>query len=109
MRCVSISVCLGTKREVTPPLLAPTLLAPQAQLAAQANETRAARDTLAEAESEMEAINFEKKQLVQQWKSSLLGMARRDEALQATEDALRKQREQEMAIDTEVEGGCSLQ
>jgi hypothetical protein len=30
----------------------------------------------------MEAINFEKKQLVQQWKSSLIGMARRDEALQ---------------------------
>mmetsp|Transcript_21916 Transcript_21916/g.41797 ORF Transcript_21916/g.41797 Transcript_21916/m.41797 type:complete len:894 (+) Transcript_21916:65-2746(+) len=76
----------------------------EAQLVAQQNETRAARDTLNEAEAEMEAINFEKKQLVQQWKSSLIGMARRDEALQATEEALRKQREQEMAIDTEVEG-----
>jgi hypothetical protein len=31
----------------------------------------------------MEAINFEKKQLLQQWKSSLIGMAKRDEALQA--------------------------
>ena len=43
----------------------------------------AATDTLAEAGQEMEAINFEKKQLLQQWKSSLIGMAKRDEALQA--------------------------
>ena len=36
----------------------------------------------------MQAINFEKKQLLQQWKTSLIGMQRRDEALRATEDAL---------------------
>ena len=52
----------------------------------------------------MEAINFERKQLLQQWKSALIGMQRRDEALQATEDALLKQREQEMALDAEVIG-----
>ena len=52
----------------------------------------------------MTDINFQKKQLVQQWKSTLIGMARRDEALQATEDALRKQREQGIAIDQELEG-----
>jgi len=76
----------------------------EAQLVAQQRETRAAQETLSEAEQEMEAINFEKKQLVQQWKSSLIGMARRDEALQATEEALRKQREQELAIEGEIEG-----
>jgi len=47
-------------------------------------ETHAARSTLKEAEAEMEAIHFEKKQLVQQWKSSLIGITRRDEALQVT-------------------------
>mmetsp|Transcript_9071 Transcript_9071/g.15585 ORF Transcript_9071/g.15585 Transcript_9071/m.15585 type:complete len:897 (+) Transcript_9071:228-2918(+) len=76
----------------------------EAQLAAQQRETTAAQETLNEAEQEMEAINFEKKQLVQQWKSSLIGMARRDEALQATEEALRKQHEQELSIDTEYDG-----
>uniref|UniRef100_A0A7S0QXY1 Coiled-coil domain-containing protein 40 n=1 Tax=Pyramimonas obovata TaxID=1411642 RepID=A0A7S0QXY1_9CHLO len=76
----------------------------EAQLVAQQRETRAAQETLNEAEQEMEAINFEKKQLAQQWKSSLIGMARRDEALQATEEALRKQHEQELSIDTEFEG-----
>ena len=76
----------------------------EAQLEAQRGETVAAKDMLAEAEERMADINFQKKQLVQQWKSTLIGMARRDEALQATEDALRKQREQGIAIDQELEG-----
>jgi chromosome segregation ATPase len=67
-------------------------------------ETTAARNTLKEAEAEMDAIHFEKKQLVQQWKSSLIGISRRDEALQATEEALRKQHEQEASIVTEMQG-----
>lgn len=76
----------------------------EAQMTAQRKESKAARDTLAEAGQEMEAINFEKKQLLQQWKSSLIGMAKRDEALQATEQALHKQREQVMTIESETEG-----
>ena len=56
----------------------------EAQLIAQRNESGAADQTLRDAQQEMEAINFEKKQLLQQWKSALLGMQRRDEALQAT-------------------------
>ena len=75
-----------------------------AQTTAQQKETKAAQETLAEAGQEMEAINFEKKQLLQQWKSSLIGMAKRDEALQATEEALRKQREQVMSLESETEG-----
>ena len=76
----------------------------EAQLIAQRNESGAADQTLRDAQQEMEAINYEKKQLLQQWKSALLGMQRRDEALQATEDALRKQREQEQAIEGEMVG-----
>ena len=45
-----------------------------AQLEAQKRETRAALETLAEAEAEMEGVHFEKKQLVAQWKSSLLAI-----------------------------------
>ena len=75
-----------------------------AQLIAQAHETKVAQEALNEASLEMESINFEKKQLVQRWKSSLLAISRRDEALQATEDALRKQREQQLAMESEIEG-----
>eukprot|EP01062_Namystynia_karyoxenos_P000026 TRINITY_DN10007_c1_g1_i1.p1 TRINITY_DN10007_c1_g1~~TRINITY_DN10007_c1_g1_i1.p1 ORF type:complete len:929 (+),score=518.09 TRINITY_DN10007_c1_g1_i1:98-2788(+) len=75
-----------------------------AQLASQKDETKMARDTLAEALAEMEAIAFEKKQLLQQWKTSLIGMQRRDEALRATEEALNKQKEQLMALDNEIIG-----
>jgi hypothetical protein len=42
----------------------------------------AAKETLAEAEEEMENIHFEKKQLVQQWQGTLSSVQRRDEALQ---------------------------
>merc|ERR1740117_863683 len=76
----------------------------EAQLQAQRNETSAANQTLNDASDEMEAIQFEKKQLLRQWKSALIGMQRRDEALQATEEALRKQREAEMALDSEMSG-----
>lgn len=55
-----------------------------AQAEAQAHETRAAQEMLAEAEAEMEGVNFEKKQLVAQWQSSLTAMQRRDEALKVS-------------------------
>ena len=73
----------------------------EAQLLAQQQETGAAGNTLKEASAEMEAIHFEKKQLLSQWKTALIGMGRRDEALKATEEAIRKQREQELAIEQE--------
>jgi hypothetical protein len=47
-----------------------------AQLEAQRLETRAAQELLAQAESEMEAVHFEKKQLVARWKSSLNAVSR---------------------------------
>lgn len=59
----------------------------QAQLIAQKQEMDAARQTLRDAEAEMAVITFEKNQLVQQWRSSLIGMQRRDEALRNVQTA----------------------
>ncbi|KAJ9514439.1 hypothetical protein QJQ45_012419 [Haematococcus lacustris] len=71
---------------------------------AQARETRAALETLAEAEADMEGVQFEKKQLVAQWRSSLLAIQKRDEALAAIQDAIRQQQMQELSLDTEISG-----
>lgn len=75
-----------------------------AQLAAQKEETKVARETLNEALSEMESINLEKKQFVQQWKTSIMGMQRRDDAVRKTEEALTKQKEELQALDNEMIG-----
>lgn len=75
-----------------------------AQIAAQRQETEAAMATLREASREMEAIEFEKKQLMMQWRSSLVGMQRRDEALQNVQKALEEQSEAELAIENEIRG-----
>lgn len=76
----------------------------EAQLTAQKQETEAAATTLREAAREMEAIEFEKKQLLQQWRSSLVGMQRRDEALQNVQQALQEQAEMELAVESEIRG-----
>merc|ERR1711985_60724 len=76
----------------------------EAQLVAQKQETEAAVATLREATREMEAIEFEKKQLMQQWRSSLIGMQRRDEALQNVQQALNEQNEAELGVDNEIRG-----
>lgn len=70
----------------------------------QKSETSTAKETLNEALTEMEAMSFEKKQLNQRWKSSLIGMQRRDEALKAISEGLRKQAEQIKEIENEIEG-----
>merc|ERR1719230_2090516 len=76
----------------------------EAQLSAQKQETEAALSTLREASKEMDAIEFEKKQLMQQWRSSLVHMQRRDEALQNVQQALDEQQEAELAIENEIRG-----
>lgn len=45
---------------------------------------------LRETAHEMSLIAFEKKQLLQQWKGALIGLARRDEALSAAKNALKE-------------------
>ncbi|KAI5056554.1 hypothetical protein GOP47_0028372 [Adiantum capillus-veneris] len=72
-----------------------------AKLAAQKRETQVARDALSEAEIEMEIIHSEKKQIMAQWRSSLVVLARCDEAVQGLINAIQKQKEQELAIQGE--------
>lgn len=52
----------------------------------------------------MEGIAFEKKHLMQQWKSSLIGMSRRDEALQKANEQIRACIESTQAMAAEVQG-----
>ncbi|CCW66164.1 unnamed protein product [Phytomonas sp. Hart1] len=72
------------------------------QIETQQKETQAARDILAEAMGEIEAINVEKKHLAQQWKSSLIGIQRRHDAMKKTEEALHTQKETLQTLENEI-------
>ncbi|KAM7009676.1 coiled-coil domain-containing protein 40 [Tautogolabrus adspersus] len=76
----------------------------EAQANAQAEETQAAKEALAEAEMEMESLAMARRQLMQQWSSSLMGMRRRDEAFSAMQDAMRAVAHQGILLDREIEG-----
>ncbi|XP_071960201.1 coiled-coil domain-containing protein 40-like isoform X2 [Antedon mediterranea] len=76
----------------------------EAQCAAQSEETKAATEALTEARMEIESIQLERKQLYQQWNSSLIGMRRRDEAHAAMLEALDQQRQQILSFNTEIDG-----
>ncbi|XP_031750353.1 coiled-coil domain-containing protein 40-like [Xenopus tropicalis] len=76
----------------------------EAQVSAQREDTKAARETVAEACMEIEAIAVEKKQLIQQWNSSLIGMTRRDEAYAAIQEAFSLAQQELLSIDAEIEG-----
>merc|ERR1719199_2022904 len=76
----------------------------EAQLVAQKQETEAAVATLTEAAREMEAVEFEKKQLQQQLQSALRGMMRRDSALQNVDTAMKELEEASLAIESEMRG-----
>lgn len=76
----------------------------EAQCLAQEEETKSAQRALVEAVTEIEAIELEKKQLYQQWQSSLIGMCRRDEAFAAMQQALSLQQERIKTIETELDG-----
>ncbi|XP_072538881.1 coiled-coil domain-containing protein 40 [Salminus brasiliensis] len=76
----------------------------EVQTLAQAEETQAAKEALAEAQLEMDSLTVERKQLLQQWNSSLVGMKRRDEVFTAMQEALRLANQQVRSLDTEAEG-----
>lgn len=76
----------------------------KAQFEFQKKETQEADATIGEALKEMDKISFEKKQLMQQWKTSIVGIQRRDEALEATNDAVAKEKETGSAIQAEING-----
>mmetsp|Transcript_6291 Transcript_6291/g.13814 ORF Transcript_6291/g.13814 Transcript_6291/m.13814 type:complete len:736 (+) Transcript_6291:2456-4663(+) len=61
-----------------------------AQLKAQQDQTEGAKDIIQRTNAELEVLILEKKQLVQQWKSSILALNRRDHALAAADKALKK-------------------
>ncbi|XP_071132695.1 coiled-coil domain-containing protein 40-like [Mytilus edulis] len=76
----------------------------EAQITAQLEETKAAKEALSDAHMEIEAIQLEKKQLFQQWNSSIIGMRRRDEAHSAMNEALEQQLQKVLSLETEIEG-----
>ncbi|XP_051801088.1 coiled-coil domain-containing protein 40 isoform X2 [Acanthochromis polyacanthus] len=76
----------------------------EAQTSAQAEETLATKEALSEAEMEMESLLVTRKQLLQQWNSSLTGMRRRDEAFSAMQDAMCEIEHQVILLDREIEG-----
>mmetsp|Transcript_16073 Transcript_16073/g.30114 ORF Transcript_16073/g.30114 Transcript_16073/m.30114 type:complete len:916 (-) Transcript_16073:85-2832(-) len=76
----------------------------EAQLLAQAKQTLEAKEMLAETGAEMDLIAFEKKQLMQQWKSSIIALTRRDEALSAATTALKDAQTATKDYDTEIDG-----
>ncbi|KAG5495021.1 hypothetical protein JKF63_02073 [Porcisia hertigi] len=74
------------------------------QIGSQREETKRARETLADVTSEMEAIVMEKQQLVQQWRSSLIGMQRRQDAVRKAEEALQQQKSDLLVLENEITG-----
>ncbi|KAJ3127462.1 Coiled-coil domain-containing protein 40 [Nowakowskiella sp. JEL0407] len=76
----------------------------ETQYIAQQRETKAALETLQDASTEIEAIQFEKKQLLHQWKSSLLGLQRRDEVLEEVLTQIKKQKDALLNMSGEING-----
>ncbi|KAL5246650.1 hypothetical protein ACHWQZ_G018758 [Mnemiopsis leidyi] len=75
-----------------------------AQAQAQKEETDGMQALLGEASLELEAVLLEKKKLLQQWQTSLIGMQRRDEAKAAMNKAVDLQREKIQSMETELNG-----
>nr|XP_033816449.1 coiled-coil domain-containing protein 40 [Geotrypetes seraphini] len=74
------------------------------QITAQIEDSKAARNTITEACMEIEGIIVEKKQLLKQWNSSLLGMRMRDEALTAIREVLSEVQHLLQTLESEIEG-----
>ncbi|TPX33878.1 hypothetical protein SmJEL517_g03351 [Synchytrium microbalum] len=74
----------------------------ESQYESQQRETKAAQETLQDAAMEMEAIQFEKRQLLHQWKSSLLALQRRDEVLNGIEKDIATNKETIQNIQNEL-------
>lgn len=75
----------------------------EAQYLSQAEDTRILRKAVSEATTEIDTIVVEKKRILQQWTTSLVGMKHRDEAYRTVLDALRECEHQVKSIDGEIE------
>ncbi|NWI54176.1 CCD40 protein, partial [Calyptomena viridis] len=76
----------------------------EAQLVAQAQDTKVTRQALTEAGLEVQAINMEKKRLISHWNSSLAGMKQRDEAYVATQELLSNYRCNLKSLEGDIHG-----
>ncbi|KAM9211261.1 coiled-coil domain-containing protein 40-like [Leptosomus discolor] len=76
----------------------------EAQFVAQAEDTKVTRQAANEACMEVQAINMEKKRLMNHWNSSLAGMKQRDEAYIATQALLSKYRHDLKSLETDIHG-----
>merc|ERR1711970_1355636 len=74
------------------------------QTKAQHSETNAIREQITEAKTEIESIEYEKKQLYQNWKTSLIGLRRRDDALLIAKQNLEENQKSVRNFETEIEG-----
>ncbi|NXJ94969.1 CCD40 protein, partial [Corythaixoides concolor] len=76
----------------------------EAQFVAQAEDTKVTRQAVNEACMEVQAINMEKKRLMNHWNSSLAGMKQRDEAYIAAQELLSKYRHDLRSLETNIHG-----
>ncbi|NXS37954.1 CCD40 protein, partial [Pomatostomus ruficeps] len=76
----------------------------EAQLVAQAEDTKVTRQAVSEAGLEVQAINMEKKRLMDHWNSSLAGMKQRDEAYVVTQELLSNYRRDLKSLEGDIHG-----
>ncbi|XP_074967752.1 coiled-coil domain-containing protein 40 isoform X1 [Phalacrocorax aristotelis] len=76
----------------------------EAQFVAQAEDTKVTRQAVNEACMEVQAINMEKKRLMDHWKSSLAGLKQRDEACTAAQELLSKYRHDLKSLEMDIHG-----
>ncbi|NWX91088.1 CCD40 protein, partial [Nothoprocta ornata] len=76
----------------------------EAQIAAQAEDTKITRQAVNEANTEVQAINMEKKRLINHWNVSLAGMRQRDEAYAAMQELLSKYRHELKSLEIDIHG-----
>ncbi|XP_014742925.1 PREDICTED: coiled-coil domain-containing protein 40 [Sturnus vulgaris] len=76
----------------------------EAQLVAQAEDTKVTRQAVSEAGLEVQAINVEKKRLIEHWNSSLAGMKQRDEAYVVTQELLSNYRRDLKSLEGDIHG-----
>ncbi|NXB73429.1 CCD40 protein, partial [Donacobius atricapilla] len=75
-----------------------------AQLVAQAEDTKVTRQAVSEAGLEVQAINVEKKRLMDHWNVSLAGMKQRDEAYVVTQQLLSNYRRDLKSLEGDIHG-----
>ncbi|NWV42285.1 CCD40 protein, partial [Grantiella picta] len=76
----------------------------EAQLVAQAEDTKVTRQAVSEAGLEVQAINMEKKRLMEHWNSSLAGMKQRDEAYIVTQELLSNYKRDLKSLEGDIHG-----